>query len=281
MNIQQALARSRPPDPGSAVSHALEAQRLLAEIVGQPRAWILAHPESHLTDEQEASYLQQLFRIQSGTPLAYILGRQEFYGRSFRVSPATLIPRPETELMIEIALPLMRNYPAGHRLIDVGTGSGCIGITLACEDPAVQILAIDASLEALQVARQNAADHLDHDRWAMIQGNLLEAVSAQFMLICANLPYIPSRRLDHLDVSRHEPRLALDGGLDGMRYTQTLISQLRERLHPAGSAILEIDHGQAGSLREIGEAYLPDRTVRLYKDSSGQERVLVIGPEGA
>ncbi len=280
MNIQQALARSQPADPGSTPSYSLESQLLLAEITGQPRAWILAHPESDLTSEQEARYSQQLQLIQSGTPLAYILGRQEFFGRSFRVSRATLIPRPETELLIETALAISRYYPAGFRMADVGTGSGCIGVTLACEEPAVYVVAVDPSLEALQVARKNADDHQVADRWAMIQATFLDPIAWRFMLICANLPYIPSGRLDSLEVSRHEPLRALDGGDDGMRYTRSLIQQLQRCLHPAGSAILEIDDGQADALGQLVGERLPDRPVSVHRDFSGQERVLVIGPEG-
>jgi release factor glutamine methyltransferase len=280
VNIRQALARSQPAPPGSTDSYSLEAQLLLAEITGQTRTWVLAHQELDLTGDQEEHYARQLQLIQSGTPLAYILGRQEFFGRSFRVNPATLIPRPETELLIEAALTASRNSPSGFYMVDVGTGTGCIGITIACENPAVRVIAIDSSLEALQIARKNAVDHEVLNRWVMVQAHLLDSLIGRYFLICANLPYIPSARLESLEVSRHEPRTALDGGEDGLRYTRPLISQLPGHLHPAGSAILEIDHGQAVPLSQLAEACLPHRPVRLQKDYAGLERVLVIGPEG-
>jgi release factor glutamine methyltransferase len=252
---------------------------LLAEITGKSRPWVLAHPEAELTHEQTTLFVQQLARIRSGVPLAYVLERQAFFGRDFQVSSATLIPRPETEQIIAIALEIAADFPAGFLAADVGTGSGCIGITLACELPGT-ILAIDRSLEALRIALRNARVHQVDGRCRMVQAALLDPFNVQCMLICANLPYIPTSRLKTLQVARHEPNQALDGGPDGMRYTRPLIDHMELYLHPAGSAILELDHTHASALHERASQTLPGRPVRLQDDISGMARFLIIGPEG-
>jgi release factor glutamine methyltransferase len=252
---------------------------LLAEVTGKSRPWVLAHPEAELTHEQTTLFVQQLARIRSGVPLAYVLERQAFYGRDFQVSSATLIPRPETEQLIAIALEIAADFPAGFLAADVGTGSGCIGITLACELPGT-ILAIDRSLEALRIARRNARVHQVDERCRMVQAALLDPFNVQCMLICANLPYIPTSRLKTLQVARHEPNQALDGGPDGMRYIRPLIDHMELYLHPAGSAILELDHTHASALHERASQTLPGRPVRLQADISGMARFLIIGPEG-
>ena len=273
MNIQQALALSRTASPKSNSSYSLEAQVLLAEVTGETRPWVLAHPEAELTDEQITLFVRKLSQIQSGVPLVYVLERQAFYGRDFHVNRATLIPRPETEQLIDIALEISGNFPGEFLAVDVGTGSGCIGVTLACELPGISILALDRSLEALRIARHNASVHEVAERCRMVQAALLDPFNMRCMLLCANLPYIPTSRLNTLEVARHEPNLALDGGPDGMRYIRPLIDHMEQVLHPGGSAILEIDHTHASALREQASHTFSSRPVRLQDDMSGMARL--------
>ncbi len=242
---------------------------------------MLAHPESELTIEQAALFEQQLAQIRSGVPLAYVLGRQAFYGRDFQVSSATLIPRPETEQLIALALEIAADFQAGFLVADVGTGSGCIGITLACELPGITILAIDRSLEALRIAQRNARVHQVDARCRMVQAALLDPINVECMLICANLPYIPTARLKTLEVSRHEPRLALNGGPDGMltparSSTTWSVTSIRQARRSSRSITRMPWHSSSMPRKPY-----PGRAVRLKDDLSGMARFLVIGPKGS
>jgi hypothetical protein len=171
----------------------MDASVLLAGLLDKPRAWVIAHPEASLVSAERAVLENALKRLEAGEPLPYILGHWEFYGLEFLLNPATLIPRPETELLVEQALEWLKDHPDRRRIADVGTGSGCIAISLACHLPDLRIIATDISGLALQAALANARRHGVSGPINFIQGNLLDGVAAQFDLICANLPYIPCR----------------------------------------------------------------------------------------
>jgi len=260
----------------------LEAQILLAEVLQVPRPWILAHGEARLTAGETDSYLKRISRLASGEPLPYILGWWEFYGLRFRVEPSVLIPRPETEMLVEHALAFLWARPSRRRVIDVGTGAGCIGLTLAVHVEDLNLAATDVSLRALRIARENArALDVDH-RVHWLQADLLAPFVCRFDLICANLPYLPLDRLPNLEVAKHEPRIALDGGGKGVEPIRRLLAQLSERLAPGGCTLLEIDEGQADEARQEALAMIPGCSARVAHDLSGRDRLLIIerGEEG-
>jgi len=263
----------------------LDAQVLLAHLFKKPRAWVLAHPEAPLTTDQELSLTQALERLQNGEPLPYVLGEWDFFGLSFQVTPAVLIPRPETELLVEQALKALQAQPkvlstASHQLClaDIGTGSGCIAISLAHHLPGIQILATDISIAALQVARLNARRHSVSDRLHLLQADLLDSFAPvpTFHLICANLPYIPRAALADLAVSKQEPSLALDGGPDGLELINRFFHSARSRLAPGGLMLLEIEASQGQSVPVLAQQIFTTASIRLLSDLAGRDRLVRI-----
>ena len=170
-----------------------------------------------------------------------------------------LIPRPETELLVERALGWLRDHPDRRAAADVGTGSGCIAVTLARHTPDLRVAAVDRSPAALDVTRQNARAHGVDARIDFFQADLLGSVPGPFDLICANLPYIPTADVNDLAVARHEPRLALDGGPDGLDLIHRLLAQLPARLSPGGLALFEIEYRQGQSAAALAQAASPPR----------------------
>lgn len=277
MNVGEALRRARRSLAQTSETPAGDAQRLVAEAVGQSTAWVLGHPERAMADGQSTWLDRAIRRCAEGEPLAYILGWWEFYGRRFLVSPDVLIPRPETESLVERVLDYLRFHPQAREVVDVGTGSGCLAVTVAIEAPAVRVLAVDVSRSALVVARANARAHGVDGRIRWVQGDLLTAFRSRWDVIVANLPYIPRARLAWLEVARHEPIVALDGGEDGLRTVRRLASELAPRLKPGGFAALEIDEGQGRILRPLLAAGLPAAVVKVEADLSGLERFVTVG----
>lgn len=253
----------------------LDAQVLLAHVLGRSRAWLLAHPEVEPTQEQLAALEISVERAAAGEPLPYIIGGWEFYGHWFELSPATLVPRPETELLVERAI--HRLAGAGSSLAaDVGTGSGCIAISLALALPNVRVLAVDRSADALQVARRNASRLGASSRIDFVQADLLPPLAHPLDLLCANLPYIPTAELDRLPVARFEPRMALDGGPDGLALIRRLLSRIGPSLAPGAALLLEIEAGQGTPALDLGRALFPGAQVEVLPDLAGQARLLEI-----
>jgi release factor glutamine methyltransferase len=255
----------------------LDAQVLLAHILHKPRAWILAHPEAALTPVQQQDLEQAVSRLQAGEPLPYVLGHWEFFGLEFQVTPDVLIPRPETEVLVELALDWLRRHPFARSAADVGTGSGCIAVSLAVHLPDLHILATDISSAALQIARQNAQEHNVTDRIDFMQSDLLNQLSienATFNLITANLPYIPTATLHGLQIFGHEPTLALDGGTDGLDLVRRLLSQAPAYLAPHGLLLLEIEYRQGQPALALAQEAFPRAKVEVIKDLSRHDRVI-------
>ncbi len=269
----QGLAQALSPHSETAP---LDAQRALAHLLGRSPAWVLAHPEACLSSPQVAQLQDWLRRLQTGEPLPYVLGEWEFYGRPFYVTPAVLIPRPETETLVDAALRALSTRPS-PRVVDVGTGSGCIALTLALERPGLTVWATDVSWDALQVARRNRARYGLQNRVHLVQASLLTPLVGPWDVVVANLPYIPSPDLTHLPVARWEPRRALDGGPDGTRWIRGLLVQLADRLQrPGGQAFLEIAPSQDSILREQVQRLLPGAAVEVLPDLAAMPRVLWI-----
>ncbi len=254
----------------------LDTQLLLAYALKRKKEWVLAHPENHLSTSELSTFEEYLDRLVSGEALPYLLESWEFYGRSFHVTANVLIPRPETELLIENALGFLRSHPEARLCADIGTGSGCIAISLALEIPDLHVIAVDVSPSAIEVARVNTRKHGVEDRVKLIVSDLLRPFDFRFGLICANLPYIPSERLRRLAVAEREPNLALDGGMDGLDVIRRLARDLPEWLVPGGRALLEVDSSHAHVLAgELTSMYSSVRT-DVLKDLSGRDRVVML-----
>jgi len=254
----------------------LDAQVLLAHLSGQARAWLLAHGEETLPAEICTEAEAAAARLTAGEPLPYLLGHWEFYSLDFNVSPHVLIPRPETELLVENALGYLQTRPGSPRVIDVGTGSGCIAIALASHLPVAALFASDCSPAALEVARRNAVYNQIAYRIHFFQSDLLSGIQATFDLICANLPYIPTACLADLPVAGHEPRLALDGGPDGLSLIRRLLSQAPRFLAPHGLLLLEIEYRQGVAVLELARQAFPCANIQLHQDLHGLDRLVAI-----
>lgn len=254
----------------------LDAQVLAAHILGRSRAWVLAHPEAELSPEQAARFRAALARLVAGEPLPYVLGRWEFFGLEFAVTPAVLIPRPETELLVERALAWLERNPGRRLAADVGTGSGCIAVALAAHCPGLRLLATDVSAPALAVARQNAARHRALERIEFIQADLLPPLGSPLDLICANLPYIPGDTLPGLRVYRSEPALALRGGEDGLDLIRRLLALAPACLAPGGLTLLEIEASQGPGALALAREHFPTASLQIIQDLAGRDRLLEI-----
>lgn len=254
----------------------LEAQAILANWLGKTRAWIFGHPETRLSPTDVAQLNEQISQRIAGMPLPYLLGRWEFYGLEFEVNPSVLIPRPETEQMVDLALEWLKTHPDRRRTVDVGTGSGCIAAALASSEPGLTVMAAELSRPALETARRNLLRHHLADQVWLVQSDLLLALAGPFDLVCANLPYIPTQTMQELEVARHEPRLALDGGPDGLRLVEPLLGQLLTRLAPGGYVLLEIEVSEDQSAPSLARQYFPQAKIELKFDLAGLPRLVTI-----
>jgi release factor glutamine methyltransferase len=277
MEIGEVLGRAQRRLLTVSDSAASDARVLLADTLGATTAWVLAHDQELVSHEQATAFEDRVARCAAGEPLPYVLGWWEFYGRRFAVGPQVLIPRPETELLVDAALRELRTRTSAARIIDVGTGSGCIGITLAAELPACRVFATDLSRDALRVARANAQNTRVAGRVRLVQADLLIGLGGTWDLVCANLPYLAwtTNRVSQRNPVCLEPQLALDGGARGTEIARRLIAGLGRHLAPGGLALLEIDEGQAQELS--GQAGLAlAGTTEIALDLAGRERLLAI-----
>jgi len=274
-------------------SFTLAAELLLLHVFGRDRTWIYAHPEEIISAGDAARYLALIARRAAGEPTQYLTSKQEFWGLEFEVTPDVLIPRPETEHLIEVALDRLavRELRAGRRqtlsgeglkIADVGTGSGCIAVSLAKDLPGAMIFATDISPKALAVARRNAARHGFSDRIQFVECDLLNDFdqvasheSPSFDLIVSNPPYVGRRETATLprEVREHEPEVALYGGEEGYELYAALIAQSARRLKPGGILILELGHDSLSAVKPLLDA-AHWTNVGVTKDLAGIPRVL-------
>ncbi|HVO63287.1 MAG TPA: peptide chain release factor N(5)-glutamine methyltransferase [Terriglobales bacterium] len=242
MRLQEALRSAIDRLTAAHVgSPRMNAEVLLMFTSGCDRAYLYAHPERELTTEETTRYDDALSQRAQGVPSQYITGHQEFWGMDLIVTPAVLIPRPETEHLIEALLPLAKNI-AVPKIVDVGTGSGCIALALAKELPRAEIHATDMSPQALEIARANAARHGLESRIAFLEGDLLEGLPVGFDFVISNPPYVGESEEDQvqLEVRKFEPRNAVFAGTTGTEVIARLIEQAREKLKPSRFLIIEI-----------------------------------------
>ena len=260
----------------------LDAQVILAHVLDRPRTWLLAHPETLLSASQLAAVESAVSQLAAGTPLPYILGHWEFFGLDFDITPAVLIPRPETELLVEKAIAWLQASPERRTIADVGTGSGVIGVTIAMHVPDAYVVATDISLPALQVAHRNArkfhvAEHMD-----FVNCNLLPAhheflpTDLHFDLICANLPYIPTETMKRLPIFGREPTVALDGGPDGLDLIRRLLHESIEWLAPNGRIMFEIEANQGKKALSLACDTFSEAEIHLHQDLTARDRLLEI-----
>lgn len=254
----------------------LDAQVLLAFILGKPRAWVLAHPEAVLTNEQRQNLQKASTRLEQGEPLPYILGHWEFFGLDFILTPATLIPRPETELLVEQALLWLEAHPKQRMAADVGAGSGCIAVALAAHVPDLHIIATDLSHQALQATNLNAHRHNVAGRVWLAQADLLPGLACPLDLVCANLPYIPTSTLQSLPIYGREPNLALDGGPDGLAVIGRLLDVAPYFMASTGLLLLEIEASQGEAAQQLALKAFQCAQVQVVQDLAGNDRMLRI-----
>ncbi len=260
-------------------SSRLDAELLVAHALGCKRLDLYLRFDQPLSDAELARVRGLVERRRKFEPVSYILGVREFYGRPFAVDSRVLIPRPETEGVIEAAMELLPPRAEGvrPRVLDVGTGSGIIAVTLACERTDLEVDAVELSPGAAEVARSNIARHNVTDRVTLFEGSLYRPVAGrQYALIASNPPYIDTAEVDTLmpDVSKYEPRLALDGGPDGATVLRPLIANARAMLVEGGALVVEIGYGQGDLVRELARAAGFTR-VEVRPDLARIERVLV------
>jgi release factor glutamine methyltransferase len=274
--VADLLAEGRRRLAAQRASPAADARLLLSHISGLDAAALAAHPERTLSAAALAAWEAALMRLEAGEALPYVLGQWEFFGLTFSLTPAVLIPRPETELLVEVALDWLRAHLARRRAADVGTGSGAIAVALVCAIEDLQVTATDSSQAALAVAASNVRRHNVQSQTELIEADLLDGVDGPFDLVCANLPYIPSGRLADLDVAKREPLLALDGGTDGLALIRRLLAQAPERLAPGGLLLAEVDDTHARSAPQLAASHFPVADIQLRRDLAGKPRLLVV-----
>lgn len=249
----------------------LDARLLMQHLLGITHAQFLADPDRRLSGEELEAFLSLILRRERGEPVAYLIGEKDFYSRSFRVTPDVLIPRPDTELIVTLALKRLKTL-AWPRVLDLGTGSGAIAVTIACEHPEAAVLAVDVSSEALAVARENA-DRLG-GRVSFLQSDWFSALGdEQFDLVVANPPYVAARD-PHLlqDGLPFEPDLALTDGGDGLSCIRRIVGDAPRHLLPGGWLLIEHGYDQAAAVRGLlGDG--PYAEIATWQDLSGVDRV--------
>ncbi len=277
MRLKDALTRAVAKlSTANVPSPRLNAETLLTFTLASDRAYLYAHPELELTADEAARYDEALAQRSRGMPAQYITGHQEFWGLDLIVTPAVLIPRPETEHVVETVLELVARYRlSAPRILEVGAGSGCIALALAKELPHAELYAGDVSAEALEIARANAARLQLGERISFVQSDLLAGVPAElyFQIIVSNPPYVAERDADSIEaqVRTFEPHHAVFGGQDGLEVYRRLIPQALERVAAGGWLVVEIGAGMEPQVRELLRGW---HEIESTPDLQGIPRVL-------
>ena len=282
MKVRDALrlARERLQEP-RVEEPGFEAEYLMRHALGCTRESLLFSLDTALSVSAQRRFDSLISRRASGEPSAYITGRKEFYGLDFKVDPRALIPRPETELLVEMVLDFASpRTPVRTTLniVDVGTGCGAIAVALAKHLPTATIFSTDLSPDALELARENLALHNLEDRVVMLHGDLLALNLPPIDILVSNPPYIPSPEISTLapEIRDHEPRLALDGGPDGLSIIERLVEHARDKLSPGGAMFIEIGWDQGESAASRARHLWPDAQASITPDLAGLDRVLTL-----
>jgi release factor glutamine methyltransferase len=256
----------------------LDAQVILAHVLGVGRSWLFAHFEYALDDAQASQFTELIARRVKHEPVAYLIGRKEFYGIELQVDRRVLIPRPETEMLVDAVLVVAANQSPDPVIVaDVGTGSGAIALALAANAENARIYALDVSPDALAVAAKNMANHDSRDQVTVLHSDLLASLPGPVDVIVANLPYVTSadyRTLD-LDVRKYEPQLALEAGEQGLDVIARLLRQVPFHLCPDGTVFLEIGYDQGSAVLRLVADILPQAlNADVHKDYQGRDRMV-------
>lgn len=278
-HISQLLKTIKSKLSSQSSTPSLDAQVLVAHAMGKSRSWVLAHPEAYPGDAAQARLAEALKRLESGDPLPYVLGEWEFFGLNFMLTEDVLIPRPETEILVERAIDWLKVHPNHRKAIDIGTGSGCIAVSLGVHISDVTICAQDISSTALHTACQNVLRYDLGGRVYPLQSDVrvpLPLAVGSIDVICANLPYIPNETLVHLEVYGREPSLALEGGQSGLDLIGSLLAEAPRILAPEGMILLEIDARQGKTVQALARSTFPQATITLLQDLAGLDRVVMV-----
>lgn len=280
MNVGEALVEAIEALRGEPIgSPRMAAETLLMHVLGRDRAWVIAHPEAALSEEQAAQFREAVARRAKGEPLQYITGHQEFWGLDFKVTPQVLIPRPETEHLVEAAVAKVRELKwEKPRIVDVGTGSGCIALAIKSELPQAEVHAVDISWEALAVAQENAERLKLYVEFG--QSDLLSdfrrgrSTATQFDLIVSNPPYVGRSEWEKVqkEVREHEPGVAVFAGEQGIEIYRRLIPEAKAALTPGGWLMMEIGYSQEQAVLELMGEFAD---VTSIPDLQGIPRVVV------
>lgn len=253
----------------------LDAEVMLSQASGSSRVELIAHPDLQLPPETALKFAEWVYRRSQREPLAYIVGKQEFFGICFEVTPAVLIPRPETEILVETAIEFLKNLDKPI-LADIGIGSGAVAVSIAKNVENVFVYGTELSQTGLDVARRNVEHVGVQDKVQLLNGDLLEPlISKKFDLIVSNPPYIASGEIDNLqpEIAKYEPKIALDGGPDGLDYYRRLSAEAPDYLKADGILAVEVGFGQSDSVKTIFESN-GFQNVRSVNDYGGIERVI-------
>lgn len=254
----------------------LDAELLLAHVLNCKRIDLIVRYDEQPNDSQRKAFRELVTKRLDHCPTAYLVGTREFYLLPFEVNAAVLIPRPDTETLVDVAMEFLKKRPASA-VLDIGTGSGCVAVCLAHMAKAATVTAVDVSPDAVAVAQRNAKRNAVADRVRFQVGNLFAPIEAgsTFDLIVSNPPYIPPSEIETLmpEVKDHEPRIALDGGTDGLSFYRRLSAESCRWLKPGGMLAVEIGHTQDGAVRELLESSGLN-SVKVIKDRAGRPRVV-------
>lgn len=274
MNIREVLNDSR--------CDLLAAEILLAFVLNKDREHLISHSDEELLEEDYRAFSQLLDRHLNGEPVAYLINKKEFFGIDLFVDERVLIPRPETELLVDRIIEFVQNnadFEKEVSILDVGTGSGNMPIALALHLPQAKITATDISEDALLVAKKNIDKYLVQDRIRLIHSDLLEELSTKkFDIIVANLPYIGTEKNNFIskEVAQFEPHTALYGGNNGLKLYEKLFDHVREHRNCRTCLLGEIGFSQKSKLEELGKQYFPDHNLEVLQDLAGLDRYFIV-----
>jgi len=276
VTLKQALTRAREILAANNIEDApLQCELLLRHSLKISRVQLYLDLDHELSPKQEETFCALIKRRLNGEPTAYITGHREFYGLDFYIDPHVLIPRPETELLVEKALYLAQNHHVST-IAEIGTGCGAIAISLALKLPEAKIYATDISAPALKVALFNCQKHEVVNRICLLHGDMLDPLPEPVDLIITNLPYV--RELELPNLANFEPLLALDGGSDGLEKIRQLCRQVKDKLRPKGCLLLEIGQGQKRAVTTFLRSLFPSSKIEAAPDLSGIDRVVSLTP---
>lgn len=279
MTVREAMQEAAGILSGAGLeSPGREAAVIFCHVLGRDRGWLYSHAEEELSGEERERLLELIGERARGKPVQYITGRQEFMSLVFSVNPRVLIPRPDTEILVETVIGHVKSLSlsdAPVRVLDMGTGSGCIAVSLAFYIENCFVTAVDISSDAIEVARENAGRNGVAHRIEFLCGDLFAPLGGKsFHVIASNPPYIPSQDIDGLDrgVRDYEPRQALDGGTDGLEFYRRIVNEAGRFLESDGLLALEVGRGQAAVVAAMMEKGFRD--IKVFKDLAGIERVV-------